>query len=158
MILDLYALHLVWDVFESLTCWLDLCLSSLFVCIHIFVFFHSLKNSFFYQVRQLLDRSSIDFYLSSPLDFFSQQILSHIRSIKLSGLSLDSYSIASRSIEKLSVWPIDSGQNLDPSRNFCRQQILDSTSTDSYLSRFSARQISTAPRSIEIRFLYIWSF
>ena len=47
------------DVFESLTCWLDLYLSSLLVCIHLFVFFLSLKNSFISSStdsRQIFDR------------------------------------------------------------------------------------------------------
>ena len=117
-------------------------------CIHLYVFFLS-KNLFSSSstaTRQIpiyrapwtsfLDRSYRIFDPSSFLDFVS---------------------IASWSIKKISVWPIDSRQNLDPSRNFCRRQILDSTSTDSCLSRFIARQILIAPQSIEMRFLYISS-
>ena len=40
------CIFLLKDVFESLTCWLDLCLSSLLVCIHLYEFFLSLKNCF----------------------------------------------------------------------------------------------------------------
>ena len=88
-IYECFALFLLRDVFERLTCWLDLCLSSLLVCIHLFVFFLSLKKLFFIK----LDRFSTDSYLSSPLDFFSRQILLHFWSIKLSGLCLDRFLI-----------------------------------------------------------------
>ena len=44
-------------------------------------------------------------------------------------------------------------RNLNPSRNFCRQQILDSTLTDSYLQRFSARQILDPSRCDFFKYL-----
>ena len=71
-----------------------------------------------------LDRSwtdsrhlSIDCYLSRPSFFLSWQKLTQSWSIKLSGLCLDSFSIASRSIEKLSVWLIHPRHLLDLSRS-----------------------------------------
>ena len=88
--------------FESLVCGLVLFFCSLLVAF-ISLCFSSLWKTPFYQARQLLDRSSTDSYLSSPLDFFSRQILSHIRSIELSRLCLNSFSIDSRSIKKVSV-------------------------------------------------------
>ena len=91
---ECFAFFLLRDVFESLTCWLNLCLSSLLVAF-ISMCFSSLKKLFFIK----LDSFSTDVYPSRPLDFFSQQILSHLWSI-----------------EKLYVWPIDSRQFLDPSR------------------------------------------
>ena len=118
---------LIGSMFKQLAC-----------CIHIFVFF-LLKKLLFFK----LNRSSTDSFLSSPSFFFSQQKLLQSRSIKVSGGLVNRFLTTSRSIEKLFVWPIDSRQLLNPSKCFCRRQILDSTSTDELLSRFSARQIST---------------
>ena len=73
----------------------------------------------------------------------------HQAFFNLSQWLLDSLSIHQETF----VWPIDSRQNLDPLRYFCHRQILHSTSIDSYLSRFSAQQISTTP----LQFLYICS-
>ena len=134
----LWLLLLLRDVFESLICWLDLCLSSLLIAF-ISMCFSSLWKTHFLQARQLLDKSSTDSYLSSPLDFLSRQKLVQFRSIELFGIHLDSFSTASR-------------QLLDPSRYFCHRQILNNNSMDSFLSRFSAWQISIAPRSIELCF------
>ena len=134
-----YAFFLLKAIFESLTCCLDLWLSSLLDCTHLCVFFLFLKN-WFYQTRQLLDKSSTDNYLSSALDSFSRQILSHLQSIKLFEICLDSFSIAFQSIEVFLLLT-NSWQHLN---RF-------------YLSRLSARQISTDARSIELRFLYIAS-
>ena len=93
------------DVFESLKCCLDLCWVACLIAF-ISLCFSSLWKIAFYQARQLLDRSSTNCYLSSPLDFFSQQILSLFRSIELSGICLNSFSTDSRSIKKISVWLI----------------------------------------------------
>ena len=95
---------LIRSMFEQLAC-----------CIHLYVFFLSLKNLFsssstaFRQIciyraplSSFLDKSQRNLDPSSFLEFVS---------------------ITSRSIEKLSIWPIDSRQNLDPLRYFCRQQI-----------------------------------
>ena len=114
--------------------WLGCWFEQLVCCIHLFVFFLSLKNSFL-QARQLFDRSTTASYLLSPLDFFSRQILSHIRSIELSGVCLDSFSIhretlrladrfstKSRSIEEL-LPSTDSRQHLD--RFISRHLVLD---------------------------------
>ena len=132
------------DIFESLKCWLDHWLSSLLVCIHFFVFFLSLKNCFLSSSiasRQLsIYRAPWIFYLDRSYRIFDPS--------KLSGICLDSFSTDSRSIEKDFVWPIDSQQNPDPSRWFCHWQILNSTSIDSYLLRFSARQILNPSRCI----------
>ena len=70
------------------------------------MYFSSLCKTAFYLARQLLDRFSTNSYLSKPLDFFSRQILLHLRSIELSGICLDSFSTDSWSIEKVSVWLI----------------------------------------------------
>ena len=113
-----------WEVFfVSLTCWLDLCLSSLLVAFIIMCFSSPWKTPFL-QAQQLLNRSSTNSYLSIPLDFLSRQKLVHTRSIEISRICLDSSSTASRSIEKVSIWPIDSQQNLDPSRNFSVDRFL----------------------------------
>ena len=136
------ALHffffLLRDVFERLICWLDLCLNSLLVAF-ISMCFSTIWKTPFLQARHLLNRSSTDSYLSSPLDFLSRQKLVQFWSIELSGICLNSFSTASRSIEKLFVWLINSQQLINPSWYFCRRQILDNTLTDSFLLRFSAR-------------------
>ena len=125
-VLDFWMLcvFLLRDVFESLTCWLDLCLSSLLVAF-ISKCFSSLWKTHFLQAWQLFDKSSIDSYLLSPLGFLSRQKLAHTRSIKLSGICLDSFSIhretfcladrfstESRSIKVL-LQSIDSQEHLD---------------------------------------------
>ena len=99
-LLLLLLLLLLRDVFESLTCWLDVCLNSLLVAF-ISMCFSTLWKTHFVQARQLLDRSSTDSYLSSPLDFLSRQKLVQFRSIELFGIHLDSFSTASQSIEVL---------------------------------------------------------
>ena len=124
--------------FKSLICWLDLCLSSLLVAF-ISLCFSSLKNSF---SSSLIASQQILFYwalLSSCL-YRSYCNLDPLRFLDF--FSIDTRQLL-RSIEKIFVWLIDSRQLLDPSRYFCRQQILNSTLTDSFLSRFSARQILT---------------
>ena len=63
----------------------------------------------------------------SPFFFLSWQILSHTRSIEISGFCLDSFSTASRSIEKLSFWPINPRQFLNPLTLASSQQILDTS-------------------------------
>ena len=85
------CIFLLRDVFERLKCCLDLWLSSLLDYIHFNVFFLSLKN-YFFQARQLLNRSSTDSYLLSLLNFFSRKILSLFQSIKLSGICINSFS------------------------------------------------------------------
>ena len=153
-IYECFALFFMRDVFESLTCWLDLCLSSLLVCIHLFVFFLSLKKLFFIKLNSFLtDSRQIPIYRAPWTSFLDKSYC-----IFNPSSFLDFVLTASRSIEKLSIWPIDSRHNLDPSRNFCHRQILNNASTDSYLSRFSARQISTAPWSVELQFLYIYIY
>ena len=82
------------DVFESLICWLDPCLSSLLVAF-ISLCFSSLWKTHFLQARQLLDRSSTNSFLLSLFFFFSWQKLTHSWSIKLSRLCLDRCSTAS---------------------------------------------------------------
>ena len=95
-VLDIWMLcfFLLRDVFESLKYWLDLWLSSLFVAF-ISICFSSLWKTAFYQARQLLDRSSTAFYLSSLLNFFYQQKITQIRSIEISGVLLNRISTAS---------------------------------------------------------------
>ena len=90
---ECFAFFLLRDVFESLTCWLNLCLSILLVAF-ISMCFSSLKKLFFIK----LDSFSTDVYPSRPLDFFSQQILSHLWSIEKLCLA-DRFSTVSRSIE-----------------------------------------------------------
>ena len=112
---------LIGFMFEQLAC-----------CIHLFVFFPSLKNSFSSSStasRQILDRFSTNSYLSSPSFFLSQQKLMQSRSIEISGLCLDRcstislihretfcmadrFSTASRSIE-VCLPSTDSRQHLD---------------------------------------------
>ena len=137
------CIFLLWDVFESLTCWLDLCLSSLLVAFISMCFSFLWKHLFF-----KLDSFSTDLHISSP---FSSWLDRSYRILNPSSL-LDYVSIAFRSIEKLSVRPIVSWQILDPSRCFCCRQILENTLTDSFLLRIRARQIL---RSIEILLLSI---
>ena len=91
-IYEYFAFFLLRDVVENLKYWLDLWLSSLLIAF-ISLCFSSFWKTVFYKVRQLLDRSSTTFYLSSPLDFLSRQKLSHTLSIEVSGLCLDSFSI-----------------------------------------------------------------
>ena len=81
------------DVFVSLKCWLDLWLSNLVDCIHIYVFL--LFKKLFLSSSIALQQISTDNYLSSPLDFFSRQILMHLRSIEVSRFLLDRCSTAS---------------------------------------------------------------
>ena len=132
-----FTFFLLRDVFESLKfCW-DLWLSSLLVCIHLFVFFLYLKKLFFIK----LDRFSTGSYLSSPLDFFSRQILLHFRSIKLSGLCLNRFLIHQETFCLADRFSTES---------WSIEVLLPST--NSYLSRFSARQISIAPQSIKLRY------
>ena len=89
--------------FESLICQLDLCLSSLFVAF-ISLCFSSLWKTCFYQARQLLDR----FTFNEPLFLL---LSTEVNDFDLSRY-LEFFSIASRSIEKLSFWLIDPQQIL----------------------------------------------
>ena len=137
--------------FESLICWLDLCLSSLLFAFISLCFFLFEKLIFFMLNGFSIDPRQIPFYrapLSSFLDR-SYRILDPSRFLGF--FSIDSRQLL-RSIKKLSVWPIDSRHILDPLRYFWRRQILDNTLTDSFLLRFSAWQIL---RSIKLRFPYI---
>ena len=132
-VLDLWMLciFLLRDVFESLKCWLDLWLSSLLVAF-ISMCFSSFWKTVFYQARQLLDRSSIASCLSSLLDFFSRQILSHIRSIELFGICLDSFSI-----HRESFYPADKFSTEVRSIEL----ILSSTNSRKLLDRFISVEI-----------------
>ena len=146
------TLHICWEMFWEVNILIGSFFELLDCCIHLYVFFPSLKNSFS-QARQLLDRSSTDSLLlsssffcldrsyrkldpSSFLDFFLIEARQLLRSIELKFWSIclaDRSSIASRSIEAF-LLSTDSGLHLDRL----------------HLSRFSARQI---PQSIELRFL-----
>ena len=95
---------LIGSMFEQLPC-----------CIHLYVFFLSLKNLF---SSSLMASRQICIY-RAPLSSFLDRSQRNLNPSSF----LEFVLIASRSIEKLSVWPIDSRQNLDPSRYFCRQQI-----------------------------------
>ena len=88
------------DVFETLKCWLDSCLSCMLDCIHIYVF--PSWKTVFKQSRQLLDTSSILGYLSS----FSTSSYRNLDSFSTARWIdqdffwiLDSFSIAGWSIE-----------------------------------------------------------
>ena len=137
--------------FESLICWLDLCLSSLLVAF-ISICFSSLWKTSFLQARQLLDRSLTDSLLSSPSFSFSWRILDPSRFLGFS--SIDSRQLL-RSIEpnfwalcladRFSIqrgdFSIDRSSTAPQQIHFCRDLVLD-----------RPRQI---PRSIELWFLYI---
>ena len=83
LVLKIFKLR---DYFERFLCWLDLWLSCMLDCIHICVF-HISKNCFEKLAWQLLDTSSIPWYLSSFSSIFLKR-------------NLDTSSIPSRSIEK----------------------------------------------------------
>ena len=129
-VLDLWMLCIVlWrDVFESLTCWLDLCLSSLLVAFISMCFSSLWKTPFFKLDSFSTDPRQLPIYWAPWTSF-----LDRFYRIFDPSSFLEYVSIASWSIKKLSIWLIDFRQNLVPSRNFCRRQILDNTSTDSYL-------------------------
>ena len=94
-VLDLWMICLyVKRCFESLICWLDLCLSSLLVAF-ISMYFSLLWKTYFLQARQLFDKSSIDSISIEPFLFFSWQILIDPRSIEIFGFLLDRFSTAS---------------------------------------------------------------
>ena len=117
-VLDLWMLCIVlWrDVFESLTCWLDLCLSSLLVAFISMCFSSLWKTPFFKLDSFSTDPRQLLIYWAPWTSF-----LDRFYRIFDPSSFLEYVSIASRSIEKLSVWLIDFRQNLDPSRNFCRR-------------------------------------
>ena len=117
---------LIGSMFEQLACY-----------IHLFVFFLSQKTPFL-QARRLLNRSSTYFLLSSPSFSFSRKILMDSQSIKLFGFLLDSFFDPSRHFSKLSIRQI-----LDKFSIHQGDFAIDNTLTDSFLLRFSARQIST---------------
>ena len=143
-VLDLWMLCLyVERCFESLTCWVDLCLSSLLVAFN-FMCFSSRKTSFLQALLHLnryLDTSISIEPLCFTLDRFSttgrsieiffwplcllNRSSTQSRSIKISRFLLDKISIASRSIEI----------------NFCALCLLN--------------RFSTNPRSIELTFLLL---
>ena len=75
-----FTFSLLWDVFKSLKCWLDLWLSSLLDCIHL-CFFSFSKNCF-YQAWQLFNRSQQIAIYQDTWTVFSRQILSHLLSIE----------------------------------------------------------------------------
>ena len=83
LVLKIFKLR---DYFERFLCWLDLWLSCMLDCIHICVF-HISKNCFEKLAWQLLDTSSIPWYLSSFSSIFLKR-------------NLDTSSIPGRSIEK----------------------------------------------------------
>ena len=91
-IYECFAFFLLRDVLESLTCWLNLWLSSLLFAFTSMCFFPSLKTPFL-QARQFLDKSSTDSHLSSPFFFFSGQKLTQFRSVEISGVFLDNFSM-----------------------------------------------------------------
>ena len=88
---ECFACILLRDVFESLTCCLDLWLSSLLDCIHLCVFplFEKLLLSSLTASQQILDR----FLFVEPIFLLSQQKLTHFRSIEISGVLPDSFLI-----------------------------------------------------------------
>ena len=128
---------LIGSMFEQLAC-----------CIHIFVFF-LLKKLLFFK----LNRSSTDSFLSSPLDFLSRQKLAQFRSIELSGICLDSFSI------HRDLW-VSSRQNLDNFFNPSSQNsllficsidaqsielfVLPSTDPQQHLDRFLSIKLSSS--------------
>ena len=117
-----FAFFLLRDVFKSLNYRLDLWLSSLLDCIHfcVFLLFEKLFLSSSIASRQ------ISIYWD-PWTVFSRQILSHLNPLKLSRICLDSFSIDSRSIEKVSVFLI-------AIRSI--EVLLPSTDSRQYLDRF----------------------
>ena len=142
-VLDLWMLCLyVERCFESLICWLDPCLSSLLVAFISLCFSLLEKHSFLKLNSFSTDPWQISFYrafvslFSTDLDGFSIHWDFWVSSWQI----LNSFFDPSSHFFEPSIWPIDSRQILDLSRCFCHQQIL-STSTNSFLSRFSARQI-----------------
>ena len=155
------ALHLCWVKFWELNMFFGSLVELLACCIYLLVFFPPWKTPFL-QARQLLDRSSIDSFLSSlSFSFLNRSskdsrsimefscalcllntISTASQSIEISGFLLDNFFDPLSQISMLTVCSIDSQQILDPPRHsFCCQQILNSTSTNSFLSRFKARQI-----------------
>ena len=94
-----------------------------------------------------LDSFSTDLHLSSPSFFFSWQKLAQSWSIELSGICLDNFSFHRETFYLADRFSTES---------WSIEVLLPST--NSYLSRFSARQILIAPQSIELRFsIYTWS-
>ena len=86
------CIFLLRDVFESLTCWLGLCLRVACLIALISMYFSSLWKTAFYQARQLLDRFSIHWETFCLVDRSS----TNSRSIEV-----DFCSIASRFVEIL---------------------------------------------------------
>ena len=138
------------DVFESLICWLDLCLSSLLVAF-ISMCFSSLWKTQFLQARQLLERSLIDLHLSSSSFFFSRQKLEQFQSIELSRICLDSFSIHRETFYLA---------NRFSTASQCIEVLLPSTDPRQHLDRFTSVRIyySTDLNSFSIHqamFFYI---
>ena len=103
--LDLWMLCLyVERCLESLTCWLDLWLSS-FLVAFISLCFPPWKTLFL-QARQLLDKSLTDFFLSSFYFSFLDRSSTTSQSIKIFGFLLDRISTASRFV-KISGFLLD---------------------------------------------------
>ena len=119
-VLDLWMLcFYVERCFESLTCWVDLCLSSLFVAF-IFMCFSSLEKLIFFKLygfstnpRQILFLSSLLSLFSIDLDSFSihQDFWVPAQHI------LDNFFDPLSQISMHSVCSIDSWQILNPSRH-----------------------------------------
>ena len=102
-----------------------------YIHICVFLFFEKL----FLSISTATWYLSTDCYLSSFSFFFSQYKLTQSQSIELSGLCLNCLSTNSQSIEKLSIWPIDPRQILDPSRLAFARQLLN-LSRSSYMYCF----------------------
>ena len=104
--------------------------------------FFSYWKIVFKQSRQLLDTSRHLAYLSSTLAYFNR--------------NLNSFSIASRSIKKVSVSSIAARQLLNPSSLFLMWTPLDSCSIAVSLHAFKALHLSTPfDLSRIMKFLYI---
>ena len=128
------CIFLLRDVFESLICCLDLCLSSLLVAF-ISMCFSFLWKQFFFK----LDSSPTYLFLSSPYSFLSRQILLQSSSIETFSVLLNRSSTTS--LIHRGNFAIDRSSTTPQQIHFCWDLVLD---------RF--RQIF---RSIELHFLYI---
>ena len=139
--LDLWMLCLYVEMrFESLICGLDVCLSSLFVAF-ISMFFSLLEKPSFFKLDSFSTHPrQIPFYRA--FFFRSRQILNPSKFLGF--ISIESWQLL-RSIELnfFTLYLLDrfSTNCLIHRGDFCYQQILNSTLTNSLLSRFSAQQI-----------------
>ena len=149
-ILDLCMLCIyVERCFESLICCLYLCLSSLLVAF-ISTCFSLLWKTPFIQAQQLLDRSSIDPW-SIEENFWAlcladRSSIDSFLSSFLSSASIET-SIDLRSIVE-NFWALYLANRFWIHRS---DFVVDKSTTNSFLLRFSARQIL---RSIELQFLF----